>query len=237
MAKGMKAAVAYLRTSSAANVGDDKDSQRRQREAIEQFAKRTGLKLVGEFYDAAVSGADPIDQRPGFVELLHYIRGNGARTILVENASRFARDLIVQLTGHELLKAEGFELIPVDAPDHFTDETPTATMVSQILGAVSQFEKASIVEKLRKARNQKSVEKGRRVEGRKSLAETEPKMVKEARRLRRKNPRTGKRRSLRQISSELKSMGFTRKAFDKDARKWMDTGEPYSAATIRNVTL
>jgi DNA invertase Pin-like site-specific DNA recombinase len=236
MAKGMKAAVAYLRTSSAANVGDDKDSQRRQREAIEQFAKRTGLKLVGEFYDAAVSGADPIDQRPGFVELLHYIRGNGARTILVENASRFARDLIVQLTGHELLKAEGFELIPVDAPDHFIDETPTAVMVQQILGAVSQFEKASIVEKLRKARNQKSEEIGRRVEGRKSLAEREPKMVKEAKRLRRKNPRTGKRRSLRQISAELKSMGLTRKVYDKKNRRWIDTEEPYSAMTIRNVT-
>jgi hypothetical protein len=33
-------AVAYLRTSSAANVGSDKDSDKRQRQAIEAFAKR-----------------------------------------------------------------------------------------------------------------------------------------------------------------------------------------------------
>jgi hypothetical protein len=33
-------AVAYLRTSSAANVGADKDSERRQREAIQGFARR-----------------------------------------------------------------------------------------------------------------------------------------------------------------------------------------------------
>ena len=33
-------AVAYIRTSSAANVGADKDSDKRQRAAIESFAKR-----------------------------------------------------------------------------------------------------------------------------------------------------------------------------------------------------
>ncbi|MBT6220368.1 MAG: recombinase family protein [Rhodospirillaceae bacterium] len=219
----MKAAVAYFRTSSATNV--DGDSEHRQRDAVTAYAKATGFKIVGEYYDAAVSGADPINERPGFVEMLHYIRGNGARTILVENASRFARDLAVQITGHELLKAEGFELIPVDAPDHFTDETPTATMVRNILGAVSQFEKASIVEKLKKARDRKSKELGRRVEGRKGLKETDPRMVKEARRLRRKNPKSGKRRSLRQVSAELAAMDITR-----------PNGEPFSAMTIKRVT-
>ncbi|RWI29279.1 MAG: serine recombinase, partial [Mesorhizobium sp.] len=34
----LRQAVAYLRTSSAANVGADKDSERRQREAVEAFA-------------------------------------------------------------------------------------------------------------------------------------------------------------------------------------------------------
>jgi hypothetical protein len=29
-------------------------------QSIEGFAKRAGYELVGEFYDAAVSGADPI---------------------------------------------------------------------------------------------------------------------------------------------------------------------------------
>jgi DNA invertase Pin-like site-specific DNA recombinase len=222
----MKTAVAYFRTSSSVNVGDDKDSQKRQCEAVTQYAKRNGLKITGEYYDAAVSGADPIDQRAGFVEMLKYIRGNGARIILVENASRFARDLAVQITGHELLKAEGFDLVPVDAPDHFIDETPTAVMVRQILGAVSQFEKASIVNTLKKARDRKSKELGRRVEGQKGLKHHAPEMVKEARRLRRKNPSTGKRRSYRKVSSELAAMGFTR-----------PNSQPYSAATIRNVTL
>ena len=43
-AKGKRVeAVAYIRTSSAANVGSDKDSDKRQRAAIESFGKRAGL--------------------------------------------------------------------------------------------------------------------------------------------------------------------------------------------------
>jgi hypothetical protein len=49
------AAVVYVRTSSVANVGSDKDSDKRQRRSIEAFAKRAGFVLVGEFCDAASS--------------------------------------------------------------------------------------------------------------------------------------------------------------------------------------
>ena len=168
-AEKLTTAVAYFRTSSAANVGPDKDSLARQRAAVAAYAKARGLEVVREFHDAAVSGADPIDRRPGFVAMLAHLHagGGGARVILVETASRFARDLAVQLTGHDLLKARGIELVPVDAPDHFADDTPTARMVRQILGAVAEFEKASLVLKLKGARDRKSAALGRRVEGRK----------------------------------------------------------------------
>jgi DNA invertase Pin-like site-specific DNA recombinase len=95
-----------------------------------------------------------VDSRPGFIALLEYYAAHAVSIVLAENASRFARDLIVQLTGHTLLREHDIELIPVDAPTHFTDPTPTAEIVQQILGAVSQFEKASLVAKLRHAREQ-----------------------------------------------------------------------------------
>ena len=202
----MQNAVAYYRTSSAANVGDDRDSLKRQQSAVENWARKNGYKIVREFYDAAVSGGDPIGERTGFAELLDYVEGNGARTILVENASRFARDLIVQLTGHAMLQELGYALIPVDAPAHFTDDTPTARMVRQILGAVSEFEKANLVSKLKVARDRKRRETGR-CEGRKPLAETHPEAVATARRLYRQ--RNGKRRSLRQIATMLAEAGHT----------------------------
>ena len=148
-------AVAYLCTSSAANVGDGKDSDKRQRAAIAAYAKRHRIEIVAEFYDAAVSGGDRVDQRPGFAAMLDRIEGNGVGMVLVESPDRFARDLTVQLVGHDMLKGMGIALVPVSAPDFFTDETPTAVMVRQILGAVSQFQKAETVAKLKGARERK----------------------------------------------------------------------------------
>jgi DNA invertase Pin-like site-specific DNA recombinase len=89
--KQSRQAIAYLRTSSAANAGPDKDSDKRQRSAIEAYAKREKWEVVEEFYDADVSGADPIETRPGFSALLDSIEGNGVRTVLVEDASRSRR--------------------------------------------------------------------------------------------------------------------------------------------------
>lgn len=193
------AAVAYFRTSSATNVGTDKDSERRQREAVNAYAKFAKLSVEREFYDAAVSGADPIGERPAFAELLEYCRENGVGVVLVETANRFARDLAVQLTGHALLRDRGIDLIAVDAPDHFTNPTPTAEMVRQILGAVSQFEKASLVAKLKGARDRKREATGR-CEGRKPVPVEH---VEEAKRLYRRNPKTGTRRSLREIAATM----------------------------------
>ena len=68
---------------------------------------------------------------------------------------RFARDLTVQLTGHDFLKSLGISLIPATAPDFFTEDTPTAVLVRQVLGAIAQFEKTSLVAKLKAARDRK----------------------------------------------------------------------------------
>lgn len=212
-------AVAYYRTSSAANVGTDKDSKRRQAEAVEGYAKGR-YQLLEAFYDAAVSGADPVATRPGFAALLAYCEAHAVTVVLVENASRFARDLAVQLTGHALLRARGIELVPADAPAYFTDPSPTAEMVRQILGAVSQFEKAGIVAKLRHAREAKRASTGR-CEGRRPVPEV---VTAEARRLARKSPLTGKRRSLRAIATELAALGYCG-----------PTGRPYHAASIRHM--
>jgi predicted site-specific integrase-resolvase len=149
-------AIAYLRTSSATNasLGNDKDSDKRQRAAIAAFAKASGYVIVEEFYDV-VSGADPIAERSGFRAMLDRIASNGVRCIIVESPDRFARDLTVQLTGHDFLKSLGVSLILATAPDFFTEDTPTAVLVRQVLGAIAQFEKTSLVAKLKAARDRK----------------------------------------------------------------------------------
>jgi DNA invertase Pin-like site-specific DNA recombinase len=213
-----KTAVAYYRTSSAANVGDDKDILKRQRSAVEAYAARERIEIVGAYNDAAVSGTDAIEARPGFVEMLARIEGNGVKTILVETANRFARDLVVAETGWRFLQAKGVDLIAVDSPEAFLSDTPTAVMIRQILGAVSQFEKASLVAKLRGARERKKRLTGK-CEGNPGHAAKRPEVVALARALRRK--RRGERASLRDIAAELAARGHT-----------AEGGKPFSSSVI-----
>ena len=219
----MESVIAYYRTSSATNVGEDADSMTRQQDAVRGYAKTHDMEIVAEYYDAAVSGTVPVHEREQFTAMLGYIEENKTNTILVETADRFARDLVVQLTGHDLLKAQGVDLVPVDAPMHFMEDTPTATMVRNILGAVSEHNKATLVVTLKSGRDRQRLRDGK-CEGRKSYQELDPLMVYEARRLYRKSPRTGKRRSLRKISAELHGMGFG-----------TASGRPFSASQVQRL--
>lgn len=199
-------AVAYIRTSSAANVGADKDSDKRQRAAIDGFAKRAGFLIVDEFNDAAVSGADPIETRPGFAALLDRIEANGVRTVIVEDASRFARELVTQELGIIALIKRGVRVLTASGDDLTDSSDPSRKMMRQIAGSFAEYEKARLVSKLKAARERKKAAAGK-CEGRKSWAEINPTLVQEAKRLRRKSPKGGQR-SLREISAELAKLGF-----------------------------
>lgn len=212
-------AVGYMRTSSSTNIGQDKDSDKRQRAAIEAYAKSAGYVIVDWFYDAAVKGADVITARSGFSAMLERIAGNGVRTIICESPDRFARDLAVQLAGHDFLKKLGVELIPASAPDFFTEDTPTAVLVRQVLGAISQFEKANLVAKLKAARDRKLQATGK-CGGRKSYAEAKPELVELARELKNQRPRL----SLRKISAALAARGFVTK-----------NGATFSASSVKSM--
>ncbi len=157
-------AIAYLRTSSAANVAGD--SSIRQRAAIERYANGNGLEIVGEFYDAAVSGADPVETRPGFSAMLDLIEGNGVRCVIVEDASRFARSMLAQELGVLTMQTRGALVLTASGDDLTASDDPARVMYRQIAGAFAQYEKARLVGKLKAARDRKSVALGRRCEGR-----------------------------------------------------------------------
>jgi DNA invertase Pin-like site-specific DNA recombinase len=151
--------------------------------------------------------------------MLNRIAGNGVRVILIESPDRFARDLAVQLAGHDHLKRLGVALIPASAPDFFTEDTPTAVLVRQVLGAIAQFDKSTVVAKLKAARDRKREEIGK-CGGRKSYAERDPDLVAKARELSERRPRL----SLREIAAELSRMGKTTKS-----------GLPFSASAVASM--
>jgi DNA invertase Pin-like site-specific DNA recombinase len=216
-------AIGYMRTSSATNVGEGKDSEARQRKAIEGYAKAAGFTIVDWFYDAAVSGADPVEARPGFTAALARIAGNGVRTIIVETASRFARDLMVQEVGFAMLRDLDITLIAADSPSSFLDDGPTSKLIRQILGAVSEFDKAMIVAKLKGARERVRRQTGK-CEGRKSYAERENGKVLIAAAWRLRHNPKGRPNSLRKVAAGLAAQGFV-----------TPSGRYYSASAVASM--
>ena len=110
---------AYYRTSSAVNVGSDKDSKKRQRHSVFSYTDPKGLNVVREFYDKGVSGTLDVLNRPSFMEMLNYCEDNSIDTIVFESADRLSRDLIIMETGFQYLTSLGYKLISVSNPDTF----------------------------------------------------------------------------------------------------------------------
>lgn len=121
---------------------------------------------------AAVIWLASIEARPGFAELLARIADNGVRTIIVETANRFARDLMVEEVGYAMLRSLGVTLVAADRSSSFLNDGPTSNLFRQILGAVSEFDKAMTVAKLKGARDRVRRARGK-CEGWKTYAERE----------------------------------------------------------------
>lgn len=205
-------AVSYLRVSG--NGQRFGDGFPRQRDTVSQFSKRHGFGVVEEFSDTGVSGTTELADRPGLAALLDRVESNGVKTVLVENASRLARDLLIQEVIIGRFREAGVHVIAADSGTDLTvsDDDPTRKLIRQVLGAVSEFEKSVLVLKLRAARDRIRRTKGR-CEGAKPYGEYpgEAAVVERMRRLRRK-PAKGRRATLTDIATTLNAEGFRNRA-------------------------
>lgn len=220
----LKGAVAYLRVSGRGQIGGH--GLTRQREKIAAYARRRGLRILETFTDAGVSGAKGLKGRRGLAALLDHIESNGVRVVLVESASRLARDLMVQEVILAQLRALGVSVIAADGGQELTvsDGNPTRKMVRQILGAVSEFDKAVTVLKLRAARERIRRQKGR-CEGRKPYG-TRPgeKAILERMKQLRRKPRGRERMSYAAIADALTREGYLSR-----------TGKPWQASSVQSI--
>jgi DNA invertase Pin-like site-specific DNA recombinase len=200
-------AVSYLRCSGLGQA--DGDTWDRQTAAITKYAKTHGMIVVDEFRDAGVSGAKDLDSRPGLAALLDRIESNGVRVVLVENATRLARDLMVSEVILQQLTAVGCTVIAADSGTDLTADTddPTRRLIRQVLGAVAEFDRRVTVLKLRAAR-ERIRGRGKRCEGRKPFGSRpgEQHALDRIRELYRK-PHGHRRRSLQAICDVLNAEG------------------------------
>jgi DNA invertase Pin-like site-specific DNA recombinase len=142
----------YLRTSGKGQIGND--GFPRQRDAVNRYAKANRIEIVQEFSDEAVSGTTDAMDRPGLTDLFVALKANGVRTVIVENATRLARDLMIS----EIILGEfrklGVRVISADGGIDLTlgNDDPSGKLIRQILGAVAEWEKCALVAKLRASR-------------------------------------------------------------------------------------
>jgi DNA invertase Pin-like site-specific DNA recombinase len=220
----MAKAVAYLRVSGKGQI--EGDGFPRQREAVGRYANAAGLELVGEYRDEGVSGTKELEDREGLSELLARIRANGVRLVIVERADRIARDLLVSEVILGQFRDLGVRVIAAEGGTDLTagDDDPTRVLIRQVLGAVSQFEKAVIVSKLKAARQRKRRATGR-CEGRKPFGSKsgESEIVVYIAKLRRK-PKGGERLSFAAIAERLNAEAVPTR-----------TGRPWAPETVRGI--
>ena len=213
-----KKALAYLRVSGRGQI--NKGGFPRQKETIRKYAKAHNLEIVGEYRDEGVSGTKELEQRQGLAALLDYIESNGVQIVLVERADRLARDLMVSEVILGQFRELGVSVIAADSDVDLTtgDDDPTRTLIRQVLGAVSQFEKSVIVLKLRAAR-QRTKRKTGRCEGRKPYGyyPGEDKVIKRIKELYRK-PKGEKRLGFMTIAKKLNEEGVP----TRTGAKWSD---------------
>jgi len=177
--------VSYYRTSSLKNVGEDKDSLKRQKSVVHSFCKNNGYGISNEFYET-MSGDNEILSRPVFNEMMNFCDTNNIKTIIFENTTRFSRDHLCSETGYLYLKDLGYTLISSENPESWLDDSPTSVLIRRVLSCISDFEKSTIVHKLNGSRIRKrSFNKNKgyitrngsgKCEGRKSHLELNPEL-------------------------------------------------------------
>ena len=195
----MEKAFGYIRVSGKGQIKGDGIT--RQENKLHDYASANNIELTKIYYEKGVSGT--LADRPILAELIVDLEnnGHGIKTVIVEKLDRLARDLMIQETIIRDFKEFGCNLISAHEGADLLDNDPTRKLVRQILGAISEYEKSMLVQKLRVARQRCKAKLGK-CEGRKSYKEIAPDIVSQIKRLRRK-PKGRRRNSYKEIADQL----------------------------------
>ena len=165
---------------------------------------------VDEFRAAGVSSTTDQDNSPGLAALLDRGESNALKIVLVEIATRLARDLMVGEVALHQLPDTGCRVIAADSGTDLTadSDAPTRRRIRQVVNAVAEFNRRVTVTKLRAASEQKRA-RGQLCAGRKPFVSLpdEAETLSTFRELRRK-PSYEQRRSLQQIYDALNAEGL-----------------------------
>lgn len=134
-------AAIYARVSTANN-GQDPSLQTRE---LREYCEHRGWNIAGEYIDIGISGAK--EKRPALDRLLSDAHRRRVDVVLVWKLDRFGRSLKHLVTTIADLEALGVAFVSLR--DNIDLSTPSGRLMFQIIGAMAEFERALIQERIR----------------------------------------------------------------------------------------
>jgi DNA invertase Pin-like site-specific DNA recombinase len=131
----------YARVSTS---NGSQDPQMQVRE-LREYAQRRELTIVEEYVDSGVSGSK--ESRPALNRLMTDAHSRKFDTVLVWKLDRFGRSL--RHLVNALAELEALGLTFVSLRDNLDLSTPSGRLMFQIIGAMAEFERALIQERVR----------------------------------------------------------------------------------------
>ncbi|HET6145506.1 MAG TPA: recombinase family protein [Candidatus Acidoferrales bacterium] len=186
------AKVAIYARVSTSNHGQDVNMQLRE---LREYCERRGLEIAGEYSETA-SGAK--DSRPELNRLMADAKQRRFDAVCVWKLDRFGRSLRHLVNALADLESLGVSFVSIK--DNLDLSTPSGRLMFQIIGAMAEFERALIQERVRAGlRNARA--KGRKL-GRPRMVVDAPKIA----------YLRAQGRSVREIAEEL---GYSRSLVHK----------------------
>lgn len=133
-----KKAVGYIRVSTE----DQALGPEAQLAALQRWADQHGVDLVSVHEDRGISGAAPLEQRPGLLLAIDALRDTSAGVFLVAKQDRLARDMVLAAMIERLVERNGSRVLSADGVG--AGEGPEAALMRAMVRAFAEYERALI---------------------------------------------------------------------------------------------
>jgi DNA invertase Pin-like site-specific DNA recombinase len=151
-----KKVIGYIRVSTDEQaLGPDA-----QRDALNAWCERHDARLLAIHEDIGISGASPLEKRPGLNDALDALVLEGAGVLLVAKRDRLARDVVIAAVVERMAQRVGARLLSADETGN--GDGPEDQLMRHLLSAFSEYERLLIGARTRAALRAKKA-KGKRV--------------------------------------------------------------------------
>jgi DNA invertase Pin-like site-specific DNA recombinase len=153
---------AYLRVSTKEQL--DGGGLDRQEKSVLEFCDKRGWTVARIFRDQQ-SGAAKVEDRKMLMDVLKLAgtdSATGVSTIVVESATRLSRELLHQEIFLSLCCEKNVEVYVADGEQEIAlkEPDPTRILIRQMMGALAQWERSVITERLQAGRRKKARDTG-----------------------------------------------------------------------------